>query len=92
MGAFKKGLNVPEQPTVPPMPPRLAEVDRLYLEKCQEVNRLEELNRNLWRSLDKYRDAITDLKQQLKDKEELLEESNKLLKALAAELHKESED
>ena len=36
--------HTPEQPKVPPMPERnlAAEYDRLYLEKCQEVNELEQ--------------------------------------------------
>lgn len=39
---FKTRTNIPEQPKVPPMPSMAAEVDRLYLEKCQEVNDLEQ--------------------------------------------------
>lgn len=38
------GVNIPEQPKVPPMPESFlkAEYDRLYLEKCKEVNELEQ--------------------------------------------------
>lgn len=39
---MRLNANVPEQPKVPPMPTMAAEFDRLYLEKCQEVNELEQ--------------------------------------------------
>ena len=39
---LRQGTNTPEQPQVPPMPSMAAEFDRLYLEKCKEVNELEQ--------------------------------------------------
>lgn len=67
-------VHTPEQPTVPPMPNLAAEFDRLYLEKCQEVNRLEQ-------EVDKYKNMVEiavkqkgELRAQMDGQKALLEE------------------
>lgn len=85
---FKTGMNIPEQPQVPPMPESYlkAEYDRLYLEKCKEVNELE-------RKVESYRNmaeiAIKQKRQfaeQLVKCEEQIEAYEKTIRELSAEL------
>lgn len=77
------GVNIPEQPKVPPMPESFlkAEYDRLYLEKCQEVNSLErsvetfkgmaevalKQKREIAKQLEESREQVESLKQTIRE-------------------------
>lgn len=78
---FKTGTNIPEQPNVPPMPNLAAEFDRLYLEKCKEVNRLEQ-------EVEKYKNMVEIA---VKQKGELRAQTDGQ-KALLEELREQLED
>ena len=76
---MRLNANVPEQPKVPPMPESFlkAEYDRLYLEKCKEVNELEQ-------RVDTYRNMAEIAVKQKGELREQLEAAQKTIRELAA--------
>lgn len=68
------GAYTPEQP----VPSLAAEFDRLYLEKCQEVNRLEQ-------EVEKYKSMVEIAIKQKGELRDQLDECKKTIRELAAE-------
>lgn len=70
---FRTGTNIPEQPKAPVKPKEMklngdmaAEFDRLYLEKCQEVNHLRERFKIAIEQKIKLREELNKVKAELK--------------------------
>lgn len=76
---MRLNANVPEQPKVPPMPEMdlKKEYDRLYLEKCQEVNELE-------RRVESYRSMVELTVKQKRNLEKLLEDARQTIREMIA--------
>lgn len=66
---FVTGTHIPEQPKVPTMPVHdmAAEIDRLFLEKCKEVNHLRERFKIAIEQKIKLRGELNKVKEELKE-------------------------